>query len=413
VSDTVLQNLIKTPEAIQIFVALNNDARFVGGCVRDSLLDKKITDIDIATPHLPDETIALLKAKGIKVVPTGLKHGTVTAVINGKNFEITTLRRDVACDGRHAEVEFTDDWQADAARRDFTINAMSADIEGNIYDYFSGTSDLERGVVRFVGDAMERCEEDILRILRFFRFNAYYSRGEMNDEGLVACIKFAPKIKDLSGERIQAEMCKLLAAPDPAYVLEVMNEIAVLKHLLPTNVNLTAMTGMVTLEKALSLSINPMRRLATLIKRGISDVTDLDSVVKTWKLSNKYLKYLESVILPPFEFSPTLTLSEQNKFIRKVGREFFIEILLINWAEDLALIDKKTNALYNSAYLHAQKIQIPVFPVDGNELKKIGIKEGRVMGNALRQAEEWWEASGYKVSKDEILNYIKMTNLLL
>src|ERR671918_1688541 len=192
-------------------------ARFVGGCVRDGLLGLPDTEreIDLATPELPEQVIRLLEAAGLPAIETGRAHGTVTTLADGRRFEITTLRRDVACDGRHAEVAFTDDFRIDAARRDFTINAMSCDGEGRLFDYFGGRPDLSAGRVRFVGPAAQRIAEDFLRILRFFRFLAHYGRLPADAEALQACADAAPQIAKLSGERVQAEMRKLLAAKDP------------------------------------------------------------------------------------------------------------------------------------------------------------------------------------------------------
>ena len=190
-------------------------AYVVGGCVRDAIVKRPIKDIDIATPQTPENVIKLLTAEDIKVIPTGIKHGTVTAVHGKETIEITTLRRDLDCDGRHAEVEFTNNWQEDAARRDFTMNALSMDLDGNIYDYFNGIHDLHKGIVKFVGNPDARVQEDYLRILRYFRFEAHYGTHAIDKESLNACIKFKQNIESLSGERIQAEMFKLLSARDP------------------------------------------------------------------------------------------------------------------------------------------------------------------------------------------------------
>jgi poly(A) polymerase len=406
----MLKNLITDPLNKKIFKALGNNARFVGGCVRNALLENAPqTDIDIATPLLPEETIKLLESAGIKAIPTGIKHGTITAVADGQNIEITTLRRDIACDGRHAEVEFTDDWEQDAARRDFTINAMSADIKGNIYDYFGGQEDLKNNVVRFVGNAENRCAEDVLRILRFFRFNSYYGKAPIDDEGLVACIKYEQKISDLSGERIQNEMLKLFAAPDPSYVLGVMYEVGILNIILLTHIDLDALDRLIKIEQKLAIKINPLLRLATLISAGIVDKDDLYEVLAKWKLSNNSLKFLESVILPRVEFFSDMKQVEVHKFIRANGNENALHILLIYWAQDTQSDDNFYIQLYN----YIDKWRIPVFPVSGNDLKKIGISEGRQMGKALQRAEEWWEASGYSALKDDILTYIQQTNFSL
>ena len=188
-----------------IFSDNNVEARFVGGCVRDLILNKPINDVDISTPLHPEKVIELLELNGIKTMPTGLQHGTITAIYKSYHVEITTLRRDVTCDGRHAEVEFTDDWKQDAARRDFTMNALSCSVDGTIHDYFDGLSDLKNGVIRFVGNADNRIKEDALRILRLFRFSGRYNLIITND-ALDACTRNAHTIKVLSGERIQSEM---------------------------------------------------------------------------------------------------------------------------------------------------------------------------------------------------------------
>jgi poly(A) polymerase len=401
----MLKNLTTNKSALLIFKALDNKARFVGGCVRDSILNKPVTDIDIATPHLPEAVMEKLRLHEIKVIPTGLKHGTVTAIIGDMGFEITTLRKDVDCDGRHAEVEFTDDWEADAARRDFTMNAMSAGIDGKIYDYFGGEHDLKHGLVRFVGDARQRCREDILRILRFFRFNAYYGNGIFDGEAQAACLEFASKITTLSGERIQTEMLKLLSAPKPQNSLYKMDELGILKHILPTNINMIALDKFIELEARLVLRVSPLLRLAVMLDSGIISSDDLEDVLGLWKLSNKQMRYLELVMLSPFEFS--IDIVEQNKFIRVLGREIFRDIILVKWAEDVALRDDDSGEFYQAAIANANAFEIPVFPVSGEDLKAIGIEQGRALGKALRLGEEWWEASGYNATKAEVLKYIK------
>ena len=183
--------------------------------MRDALLDLPIKDIDIATPERPKAVMAMLRSAGIKALPTGLQHGTITAVTDSHHYEITTLRVDIETDGRRATVEFTEDWQADAERRDFTINALYADLDGTVYDYVGGVEDLKAGRVRFIGDPYQRIDEDALRILRFFRFNAWYGHGELDEAGLTACWNQARRIKELSGERLQTEILSLLGAPKP------------------------------------------------------------------------------------------------------------------------------------------------------------------------------------------------------
>ena len=219
------QPWMSAPETRAVVAALSADGaelRFVGGCVRDALADRPVTDFDLATPEPPERVVALLQRAGIKAVPTGIEHGTITAVSGGMPFEVTTLREDVETYGRHAKVAFTDDWVADAARRDFTINALSCSPEGLLYDPFDGLKDLEAGRVRFVGDARARIHEDALRLLRFFRFHAHYGRGAPDLDGLAAASDLAPHLAALSGERVRNELLRLLAAPDPVPVVDIM-----------------------------------------------------------------------------------------------------------------------------------------------------------------------------------------------
>ena len=245
---TVLAERIEAPwlaaevsrRVMLALAAHGRPARFVGGCVRDALLDPEadIQDIDIATPELPERAMALLAAAGLRAMPTGLRHGTVSLHFPGRRFEITTLRRDVACDGRHAEVEFTDDFDADAARRDFTINAMSCEPDGTLHDPMGGRADLAAGRVRFVGDARRRIAEDHLRILRFFRFQARFGRGAPDEEALSACAAMAEGVDGLSGERVRQELWLILLGPRPAATLALMRSAGVLARVVPGAVSL-------------------------------------------------------------------------------------------------------------------------------------------------------------------------------
>ena len=201
--------------ALASVMAAVPEARVVGGAVRDALAGREVTDIDLATPRTPDEVTQALRAAGIRAVPTGLDHGTVTAVAGGRGFEITTLRRDVETDGRHARVAFTDDWRADAARRDFTINALSMTRDGAVFDYFDGVADLRAGRLRFVGDPSSRIAEDYLRILRYFRFFARYASGPADPAALTAIRAGVPGLATLSAERVWSELIGILSAPDP------------------------------------------------------------------------------------------------------------------------------------------------------------------------------------------------------
>jgi poly(A) polymerase len=376
----------------QIFAILDNKARFVGGCVRNFLLGIDITDIDIATEHMPEITMQKLKESGIKAIPTGIKHGTITAVLNNTQYEITTLRKDVSCDGRHAEVEFTDSWKEDAARRDFTINAMSMDIDGKVYDYFGGREDLKSGLLKFVGNAEQRANEDILRILRFFRFYAYYGKGQMDSHALDACEKLAEKITSLSGERIQTEMFKLLRAKNPYPVLKVMQDKNISKYLFADGINLN------TLKKLQNISNSSLLRLCSLMVDFSKD--DVINQAKNWKLSNKDKKYLISVLYPSAEFDADKDIKFQRKTIRALGNKIYKDVVLIRFCCDNFSINKMNNLLEI-----VDKWQAPVFPLGGRDIQHLGL-QGKQIGDALLKAEKWWESEDYQPEKAEILDYI-------
>src|SRR5215470_14951797 len=254
-----------TRDVLAALTADGDPARFVGGCVRDALLGRPVADIDIATPAPPDRVLALLARAGIRALPTGIAHGTVTALADRRHFEITTLRHDVSTDGRRAVVAFTADWAADAARRDFTINALFCDAEGRVYDHVGGLADLAARRVRFVGDARTRIREDVLRLLRFFRFYAQLGVPPPDEAALAAAGELAPLLPLLSGERVRAELLRLLASPDPAAVLRLMQAHGVLAHLLPPGLDLDRLAGLVAVEQRVAGAADPLRRLAALL----------------------------------------------------------------------------------------------------------------------------------------------------
>src|SRR5215469_15374451 len=262
--DPAQHGWMTAPETVAVMEALGQ-ARFVGGAVRNALLGANVVDIDIAVPMPPAEALARLTAKDIKVVETGLDHGTVTAIAGAHAFEITSLRRDVETDGRHAKVEFTDDWAEDAMRRDFTINAMYASASGEIFDYATGVEDLIAGKVRFMGDARTRIAEDYLRVLRLFRFHAWYGKGDMDAQGLRAAAEAKDRLKTLSAERVAKELLRLLEAGNPAPVLRVMAAAAILPELLPGALQLPRLERLADIDAENSFAPDPVLRLAALL----------------------------------------------------------------------------------------------------------------------------------------------------
>lgn len=372
------------PALARVFKALGADnARLVGGCVRDGLLGMAVSDIDLATTHAPEQTIALAQACGIKAVPTGIAHGTITLVVGSQAFEVTTLREDVETDGRHAVVAFTDDWQADAARRDFTINALYADAQGQVYDYFEGRSDLDAGRVRFIGDPHARIQEDALRILRFYRFSARFS-GQLDDDGRAACRHWASAIKSLSRERVQGEWLKLLNVKDPALSVTAMQEDGVLKAFLP-EAQIDGMMRLLKLETAYDLPRRPLRRFAALLP---PDPTLSEKVARRLKFSRADRDHL-------------VTLSQ------RVDGSVDIKALIYRRgaerAIDLAAVSDLPLPLFEAMRDTAIGWEPPQFPLKGQDLLDHTPLRGAQIGRALFELETRWIDSRFSLSQSELL----------
>lgn len=364
--------------------ALKGEARFVGGCVRDAVLKRPIGDIDIATPLFPDEVTRRLSAAGIKVVPTGLAHGTVTAVTARRPFEITTLRRDVETFGRHANVAFTSDWEEDSCRRDFTMNALFLDEDGEIFDYQNGLRDLRAGKVRFVGNPETRIREDVLRVLRFYRFQAWYGRGAADEAARAACRALAPLISTLSGERIHAEMTRLLRAPDPMPTLGLMADDGVLAKILPATRPPDALRLLIRIERSLKLQPDALRRLAALIEG------DVEALAARLKFSNADRDRLLSLAAPVDIDGDT---RRQRRQLHRLGRDTYVDRVLLTAAMTGAT--RKVKALLTLA----KKWRPVPFPLRGGDVTALGFEPGPEVGKLLAALEAWWEEGDFKASR--------------
>ncbi len=342
------------------------ETRIVGGAVRDTLAGQSVKDVDLATTHTPDAVIKLLGEIGIKCIPTGIAHGTVTAVLTPATVEITTLRRDVSTDGRRATVTFTDDWRADAARRDFTVNALYADmLTGEVFDYFGGVDDLAAGVIRFIGAPLERIAEDHLRILRFFRFHARFGKGAPGAASLTACTARANDLMALSRERIADELLKLLALPDPAPTIRSMIEHGIFTPVLP---EISAIGVLESLGDA-----DAVLRLSSLLPAN-PDVTD--TVAKRLKLSKAINKRL---VLAAGRCADDAT--DPRRLAYKIGME--------------AARDRLTLLGERSALAALDGWELPRFPMSGGTLVARGIKEGPEVARILKAIEEQWISEGF------------------
>jgi len=367
------------PETAAVMGALG-EARFVGGCVRNALLGSAVTDIDIATPLAPDAVTARLEAKGIKAVPTGLAHGTVTAVANGKPFEVTTLRRDVETDGRHAVVAFTGDWAEDARRRDFTMNALYADASGEVLDTVGGVDDLKAGRVRFVGDAATRIREDFLRILRLFRFHAWYGKGEIDHDALQAAAAERDGLEGLSAERVQKEMLRLLEAADPMPSLRAMAATGILAIVLPGALDLARLEKLVAIDADNFFAPDPVLRLAAL------------GGGKTLRLSNAQGERLDDLAEAKEKIVSYLSIKDVRRLLYRLGPKRFKDRVFLRWAED----PKASNFIQWRALLAlADSWQRPRFPLTGGNVLNAGVPHGPLVGQVLAEVEEWWVESDF------------------
>ncbi len=405
----------ETEKLVSAFNAAAVPLRFVGGAVRDSLLNRKVTDVDAATPAPPQKVMSILGNAGIKSIPTGLSHGTITAVVNGRPYEITTLRRDIKNFGRHAEVLFTSNWEEDAARRDFTMNALYCDPDGTVYDYFGGMVDAAAGHVIFIGDPAKRIQEDALRILRFFRFHAHYGEGEPYTAGIEACTAEKHRINQLSGERVTQEMLKLLTAENAPQALEIMRQAGILYEILPGALDTQSLHAFTRVRlMADTETIDPLITLALLLRGQNQQYTPIAPLIARWRLSNKQsaqLQFLASSSIIPAETDE----AEQKRLLRKLGHEDFASLVLVSWCERLSENPAQPqilSAAYRSMLGLSARWEIPVFPVSGDDLRAIGIPPGPAMGTLLAQMEKSWEENDYRPSREMLLNDLQMqTNL--
>src|SRR5579875_279458 len=371
-----------------VLTALKGDARFVGGCVRDTLAKRPIGDIDIATPLFPEEIMRRLAAAKIKALPTGIAHGTITAVTDKRPFEITTLRRDVETFGRQARVAFSADWKEDSARRDFTMNALYLSDEGEVFDYHDGVKDLRAGKVRFVGVPATRIREDVLRLLRFYRFHAWYGRGAADEAARAACRASAPLLPTLSGERVQAELVKLLRAKDPVPSLQMMQEDGVLARILPKTRGIEALARLLKLEPA----PDAIRRLAALIAE------DAEGVAKKLKFSNADRERLVALMEP---VGLATDVAAQRRLLYRLGRDLYVDRVLVTAAVSGAMPAVKK-------LLAAAKKWKPVaFPLRGADIAAAGIPEGPEIGRLLGEIEAWWEDGDFKATRKACLAEMK------
>ena len=395
------QPWLTSPAATRVMDALDKArpdcARFVGGCVRNALLNEPVADIDIATQLTPDQVEQAMRAANIAVHPTGIEHGTLTVVADHQPFEVTTLRQDVETDGRRATVAFTEDWAVDAQRRDFRMNALYADRAGTVYDPTGGgLDDIRDRCIVFVGDAETRIREDHLRILRFFRFQAWYGQSAPNSAGLAACSKLRSGLAGISAERIWIETRKLLAAPKPMPSLEAMEETGVLAQLFPNTKGLTLLNKLVALDAREGFTPDPLLRFLALFWK---DAPAIHAVANQLKLSNEERQRLNWSAKDDTPLSSDITPKALRAGLYRSSQQVIRDRVTLEWAND-------NSPAWRAVLSSINTWQRPTMPITGADLLARNIKEGPQLGATLRKLESLWLESDFQLSQSELLKHL-------
>lgn len=360
-------------------------ARYVGGCVRNTFLGRPVSDIDIATTLAPDRVTEALAAAKLRAVPTGVEHGTVTAISGGKPYEITTLRRDVSTDGRRAVVAFTDDWAEDARRRDFTLNALYARRDGTVFDPTGhGVADARAGSIVFVGEPEARVREDYLRILRFFRFFAWYGAGPPDAAALAACETFRGELKTLSAERVSKELLTLLAADDPRPAVALMDRAGVLGEVLPAPVDLARFNGLVAIEADQLFETDPVLRLAALLP---DDQVGAVQFAERLRLSNAERDRIAAALSPTPALKSWLSPREIRRMVYRLGPLTFRDRAKLAWARAQR---SAATPQWRGMIALGEGWTPPAFPLSGEDVIAAGAPKGPMVGQVLREVEDWW-----------------------
>ena len=409
--DTRLQKLLA------VMGSQKGEARIVGGAVRNALMGKPINDIDIATTHLPEETTRLAQEAGFHAVPTGEGFGTITVVVDHHPFEVTTLRQDVTSDGRHPTVVFGKDWSIDAHRRDFTINALYCDHEGVIYDDVGGLADIETATLRFIGNAEDRIKEDYLRILRFFRFFAFYGKGRPDAEGLKASARLKDGLKKLSAERIWAELKKLLSAKDPTRALLWMRQSGVLTAILPESEKwgIDFIHALIASEQHFDWQADPFLRLQAIIPPDAERVAQLGNRLKLANIEKKRLSKWALLQTPAAETSDLAV----KKLTYQNGAKAVLDHLMLAQAKarargiEGAHDSKGDKALIEAAHYGrmidlVKNWTIPQMPISGEDLIALGIEPGVKIGQLLKEIEQRWIDSGFNAEREVLIKNLKI-----
>lgn len=405
--DPARHSWMSGPETRAVIDMLENErplgSRFVGGCVRNALLEAPVADVDISTQIRPERVLEIAEAAGLRAIPTGIEHGTITVVSGGVPYEITTLRKDVATDGRRAVVEFSDKWEEDAQRRDFRLNALYADFHGKIHDPTGGLKDLEARRFVFVGDARQRIREDYLRTLRLFRFQAWYGSGDPDEVAISAAYELRDGLSTLSVERVWAELKKLLAAPDPRRAVELMQAGGILNQLLGVNGSLRVLSAIIDQDNDYGLAPDALLRFVALADGGPERIR---TMAANLKMSNAEAQRLEGAVDPSARedvHGAFGDLAAAERAIMALGAQAFEDQARLAVAGETAPPPRDWRLLAKFAAEWKQ----PDFPINGGDLILMGYEPGPMLGDALDELKAHWIAERFEPSKTELLARLK------
>lgn len=400
-----ISKLIKNKKILLLFRVVEQHGgvlRFVGGAVRDALKGLKGFDLDLATDLSPDELVEACQEEGLKTVPIGIKFGTVGVIIDDTVLEVTSLRKDIKTDGRHAEVEFTDNWEEDASRRDLTINAVYADEKGNVFDYYNGIGDLEKGVVRFIGNAAQRIKEDYLRILRFFRFYSIFGEGEIDAKALQACVENREGLTSLSMERIRDEIFKILLTPKVVKTIQIMMDNNILGYIMPDPPYLDKLDFLVKMVDKHHIPFRALRRLFIIYQ---PDTALAENLAFRLRLNKKEKQLFVDLAANNIALDDLLNPQKLQQLIYRYGAEFCQEKILLQ-----AAIEQKDVPEMDKIIAQIKSLSVPVFPLKGIDIINQGIDDQRKTSSVLKELEKVWIDSNFSLSKEELLQKRKQIN---
>jgi len=396
-----LKKILQLPEVEKIFNAFGESSIFlVGGCVRDTLMNKLVTDIDFATPCGPLEVIEILNKSKINYVDIGIKFGTVTAILNDKKYEITSFRKDISTDGRHAEVEFSKEMEADAARRDFTINALYVDKDCKIYDFYNGQEDLENTILRFIGDPQARIKEDYLRIMRFFRFLASNSAQSFDDDLLTVLKTEATNLSIVSKERLWDEFTEILKSENPITALTLMQKNSIFENISEGLQVEESFENLISIESKIK-DVDSILRLSLLFDNNPKKIEDF---VNSFPLSSNESKALLQLGEMNEKIVSYLSMKEVRFLLYKIGVSNFKNQIILNWARD---VQNKNEVNWRSLYEVAISWERPKFDLDSKDVMGMGINEGPLVGSILKEVEEWWAENDFIDDKFSLIERLK------